>query len=203
MKTCLLFSALLTGPQGESIQTHTQILETQSTVSLLPDTKANGDATQTSTPAREELRDLCRHLLEKTAGRNHSSPHEFTERLVGLHRSIAGCERMSHAERKRLRSRVEGRLKQLLVLLKRDVRRLPGKKSAKPVRVIKPSLNGPAEIRNAIDLINLIQSTIAPASWDVNGGKGSIQFYSPLNVLVIRNTSEVHGSAGSALRQFR
>ena len=203
MKTCLLFTALLTGPHCEAIQNNSPNLKTQSTVVTLPDTQTNGDATETSAPTRAEIRDLYRDLLKKTARREHPNPYEFTESLVALHRAIGGCERMSHAERTRLHTSVEGRLKQLLVLLKRDIRRLPKETGAKAVRDVKTSLNGPAEIRNAMQLINLIQATIEPDSWDVNGGKGSIQFYSPLNVLVIRNTSEVHGSVGGGLQKLR
>jgi len=36
-----------------------------------------------------------------------------------------------------------------------------------------------------INLVTLIQQTIAPETWDVNGGNGTIMLYPPLNVLVI------------------
>ena len=39
-------------------------------------------------------------------------------------------------------------------------------------------------------LIDVIQGTIAPGSWDVNGGNGSIKFFPGLNVMIIRNTAE-------------
>lgn len=39
-------------------------------------------------------------------------------------------------------------------------------------------------------LIDVIQTTIAPGSWDVNGGNGSIKFFPGLNVMIIRNTAE-------------
>lgn len=53
------------------------------------------------------------------------------------------------------------------------------------------------------DLIRLIQRTIKPDFWDVNGGPGSIYFYRPLNALVIRATSEVHHDLGGALDGLR
>jgi hypothetical protein len=53
------------------------------------------------------------------------------------------------------------------------------------------------------DLIRLIQRTIKPEFWDVNGGPGSIYFYRPLNALVIRATSEVHHELGGALDGLR
>ncbi len=55
----------------------------------------------------------------------------------------------------------------------------------------------------AQELIDLITNTVAPESWDVNGGNGRIMFYSPLNVLVIRATGEVHEQVGGTLGQLK
>ena len=60
--------------------------------------------------------------------------------------------------------------------------------------------NGGGIIRaNADDLIRLIQSTISPSFWDVNGGVGSIHFYAPLNALVIRATEDIHYRIGGSI----
>ncbi len=59
------------------------------------------------------------------------------------------------------------------------------------------------EARNAASLIDLIQSTIAPASWDVRGGQGSIMYFSPGGNLVVRQTGETHQAVGAALQQMR
>ena len=42
-------------------------------------------------------------------------------------------------------------------------------------------------------LVALIQRTIAPEFWDINGGPGVIVYYPPLRLLVVRATSQVHG----------
>mgnify|MGYP004253988137 CR=1 FL=1 len=42
-------------------------------------------------------------------------------------------------------------------------------------------------------LVALIQRTITPQFWDVNGGQGVIVYYAPLRLLVVRATSQVHG----------
>ncbi len=42
-------------------------------------------------------------------------------------------------------------------------------------------------------LVALIQRTITPQFWDVNGGPGVIVYYAPLRLLVVRATSQVHG----------
>ncbi|MCA9070691.1 MAG: hypothetical protein KDA84_17295, partial [Planctomycetaceae bacterium] len=55
----------------------------------------------------------------------------------------------------------------------------------------------------AIKLIDLIQNTIAPESWQIVGGKGSIYYFDLLKVLVVRQTGEVHHQLGGVLEQLR
>jgi hypothetical protein len=52
-------------------------------------------------------------------------------------------------------------------------------------------------------LVELIERTIAPEFWDVHGGPGTIIYYRPLHVLVVRATSEVHGHVGGLLGAAR
>jgi hypothetical protein len=52
-------------------------------------------------------------------------------------------------------------------------------------------------------LVNLIQRTIEPASWDVNGGPGAIVYFAPSRALVVRNRSEVHEQLQDVVRQLR
>lgn len=56
---------------------------------------------------------------------------------------------------------------------------------------------------NGQDLVELIQTVVRPESWDVNGGEGSIFFYSPLKDLVIRQTGEVHGEISETVEALR
>jgi hypothetical protein len=58
-------------------------------------------------------------------------------------------------------------------------------------------------VSNAQSLIELIERTIEPDFWDVNGGPGAIVYYPPLQCLVIRATSEVHGKIGGVLGGVR
>ncbi len=53
------------------------------------------------------------------------------------------------------------------------------------------------------ELIELIQRTISPGSWDVAGGQGSMAYYRPLMALVVRATSEVHEDVGGLLQALR
>jgi hypothetical protein len=52
------------------------------------------------------------------------------------------------------------------------------------------------------DLIDMIHKTIAPESWDINGGKGSIYYWQTRHALVIRASSEVHEQIGGLMEQL-
>ncbi len=52
-------------------------------------------------------------------------------------------------------------------------------------------------------LVDLIQKTIAPSTWDVHGGLGVIYYWRPGRALVVRQTGEVHEQMGDALDQLR
>lgn len=52
-------------------------------------------------------------------------------------------------------------------------------------------------------LIDLIQRTIEPNFWDVQGGPGTIFYYQPLHALVVRATAEVHREIGGAIGGLR
>lgn len=51
-------------------------------------------------------------------------------------------------------------------------------------------------------LVELIQRTIAPMSWDVNGGPGSIYYWYPGRALVVRQMDAGHDDIGNLLRQL-
>ena len=52
-------------------------------------------------------------------------------------------------------------------------------------------------------LVALIERTINPAFWDTVGGPGAIVYYQPLQCLVVRATSEIHGNLGGLLGGLR
>ena len=53
------------------------------------------------------------------------------------------------------------------------------------------------------ELIDLIQNTISPASWDVNGGQATLFYYQPVFALVVRAPAEVHANLGDMLDGLR
>lgn len=58
-------------------------------------------------------------------------------------------------------------------------------------------------VANANQLIELIQNTIAPKSWDVRGGPGTIRYFAPAQVLVVRQTGGIHDQVQGAIGQMR
>lgn len=52
-------------------------------------------------------------------------------------------------------------------------------------------------------LVDLIQRTISPSSWDVNGGLSSVQYFRPRHALVVRAPQSVHDDLGPVLHQLR
>jgi len=52
------------------------------------------------------------------------------------------------------------------------------------------------------DLVDLIQKTISPGSWDVNGGPGSIYYWRPGRAIVVSAGDDVHDQVGDLLDQM-
>lgn len=52
-------------------------------------------------------------------------------------------------------------------------------------------------------LVELIQRTISPNSWDVNGGASTIQYWRPGMALVVRAPGDVHDELSPLLLQLR
>jgi hypothetical protein len=65
-------------------------------------------------------------------------------------------------------------------------------------------LGGPGQFSDDYgpELVELIQQTIAPQTWDVNGGLGSAYYWRPGRALVIRQTGNVHDQLGGLLEQL-
>lgn len=59
-----------------------------------------------------------------------------------------------------------------------------------------PGISQFEALQNVLSIVNLIQTTVDPPSWQANGGPGTISFHAPSMSLVIRNSAEVHGMMG-------
>lgn len=143
-------------------------------------------------------------------------PFEAAPELLSLYWEVNHPKALSAGERMRKRralraklERVRDRLKYIRVRAKRDLARerrrarLLGKSSPREGKPASAA-GGNGTIANANRLIQLIQSTIAPHTWDVNGGNGRITFLgNPFYVLVVRASGEVHHQIGGILPVLR
>lgn len=169
-------------------------------------------------PDRFELREEYARIMRITAARNHPDPLQLAPELCGLYLDIGECPDMAGSERAAKRRSVKSRLERFrdklaltIVRKERELQRQarrgreqPRRRSdSQPVPREQAQAAAGNEIQNARALIELIETTIAPESWQSAGGLGSISYYRPLKVLVIRNTAEVHGQLGGALQQLR
>lgn len=125
--------------------------------------------------------------------------------LVELYRRVSKAGDLKLRKKRKMQNRLAIRMARFHTILVRDFKR--GERKRK--RALKFSKRSPREIEvpqagagsilaNALELIDLIQNAIEPESWKANGGLGTIDFYRPLNALVIRNTLPVHKQIGGA-----
>jgi hypothetical protein len=59
-----------------------------------------------------------------------------------------------------------------------------------------------ANADNGQQLVELIQNTICPKCWDVNGGACSIYYWQQQRAIVVRATGDVHGEISDTLEQL-
>jgi hypothetical protein len=71
------------------------------------------------------------------------------------------------------------------------------------VQPVAPQAAGARMIDYGPELVELIQRTISPEVWDINGGNSSIVYFAPLRVLVVNAPGTVHGQVGGVLGQLR
>jgi hypothetical protein len=191
-----------------------------------PATDSVPAARQKSTPA--QLRVAVHDALRSEATSRGASREAAIRKLLALDGDLEKETRLSDDQRRELRALVRTRLARsgqaLKVQLNKDSK--PGSGSAQgtvadvlkslqrddAVLAQRPQppgqsaaiLNPPGQFgTNGQELIDLIQNTIAPASWEINGGPGVIRYFSNNQSLVIRQTDEVHGLIEDVIRQVR
>ncbi len=148
-------------------------------------------------------------LCRRTAERQRMPAAKAVPELVALYEVLDEAEGFSLARRDRMRAVLRGRVEWYAHRLRKQVaeeardarrERLRANTDGKPRP---PASNeGPAAI-GAASLIDLIQRTVNPPIWDVNGGPASVGYFAPFHALVVRAPGEVHHQLGGTLGQLR
>jgi hypothetical protein len=131
----------------------------------------------------EATGELCR-LFDETLHRADLAESEQRRLLVAL------AVRLAHSKTD---------LDRRLAWLARQAKSPVAANQARPAS----AAGGGAVADHGKELVELIQKTIAPDTWDVNGGNGVIVYYAPLKVLVVSQTDDVHGFVGGLMGALR
>lgn len=158
-----------------------------------------------------QLRRKLRTTLSQPLSTAHADIPQQVLELVELYRQTAESP-LTASERGRWRARLRSRLAGLSKAIARNetkadravrgpvARGSNASSKYAESRSLPRGAAGGASQSNAQELIELIQTTIAPPTWEVNGGRGTISYWEPGLALVVRQTDDVHDQIGGALR---
>ncbi len=150
--TLTMLMALLAGPEFE-----------QRAETAAADSAASKPGETPYATMREARIAVTRVLREsnRVGGRD---PGETAPTVVAVYRQLALSEKLPVAERRRLQSQLRTRLSELEDVLRRREQRAATSHSG-------------GVAANAQSLIDLIQTTVAPDTWAINGGNGTISYF--------------------------
>jgi hypothetical protein len=122
---------------------------------------------------------------------------EAARDLLDLYRRVDRDTQMAGASRKELRLKLRSRLAGLAEKMTARSVAIPADHAKALAQQLGGAAPGPRATSSPApdarqDLIDLIQKTIAPHTWDVNGGPGVIRFWRPGLALIVYQTGEVH-----------
>ncbi len=187
-------------------------------------------AAQVAAPAAirsgRELSEAAHAAMRHWAKATDQEAEAAARELLGIYREILQDTRMAASQRESLRVTVRARLDQLSTQISKRIAK--DKAAAKTNTAVQsvgvnnslqpsPVLAqmgvpagggaGGAAGQNANadagqQLVNLIQTTISPKSWDVNGGNASIYYWQPQHAIVVRATGDIHGQISDTLEQL-
>lgn len=158
----------------------------------------------------DELRAAYADSIRRSARKENPDSFGVAPELIDLYQRLDSDRTLAHTERSKMQRGLKFRLESLRDRVLRDAlaqQRQQQRNNMRSRRAGRRSTSGQSagggEIARAVELIELIQNTIAPDTWDVNGGNGSIRYFSLLKVLVVRQTGEVHHQIGNGLSKLK
>jgi hypothetical protein len=169
-----------------------------------------------------DLADAAHAALRKWAKATDQEADAAAKDLLVIYCELQQDTQLARSTRGTLRTTVRARLDQLSTQIsKRIAKEKPTKADAKVKSVAATSDEQPlaqvgmpaagaagraagqtASGDYGQSLVDLIQSTISPKSWDVNGGNATIYYWQQQHAIVVRATSELHGQISDALDQL-
>ncbi len=150
-----------------------------------------------------EIRDDIRATLRAEATANSSDRRcEAIVRLTEIYRELASDPRQRDSE---TLQKHKIRLRSRLLSVQREIDRSSSSRQRVGGRgqSANPRGGGAVMPDHGPLLVALIERTISPDFWDVHGGPGTVFYYRPLRVLVVRATDDVHGQVGGVLTGLR
>jgi hypothetical protein len=179
-----------------------------------------------------ELADAAHAAMRKWAKASDKEADAAARDLLGIYCELQQDTKLARSTRETLRTTVRARLDQLSTQIskriasdkaatkpdaaKRDatVKSVAATGNPRPMAQVGAAVGGgsagyggqggtqgaAADYGQA--LVDLIQNTISPKSWDVNGGNGTISYWQQQHAIVVRATGEVHEQISDALQQL-
>jgi hypothetical protein len=158
---------------------------------------------QQQTPA--EFLETIRDALRRWAQAEDNQAEAASRELLALYEQLGTNDRLPSTLREQYRGKIRGRLEKLAEQIGRTVsppvqapprQRPPVAGTMNAVDAVigqigamrRPATTAPYATESGEALIDMIQRTIAPESWDVNGGRGSIFYWAPGQALIVRQS---------------
>ena len=150
------------------------------------------------------LQHQVRHLMQQ-AREGKLPPEVLIPRMLKAYRRVGQAASVSPARRKELQGVLAHALVRQAEKMTYRVRaqRATGPRGGASRTAVPGTAGGPAEREQAQALIELIQRTICPDSWAVNGGNGTIFYFAPAKALVVRQRGQLHRRLEGLLKQLR
>ena len=141
---------------------------------------------------------VTKELRREAIAKSTQKQEAAVRSLAALHRDLVADPRfVTSGTLKQSAMKIRARLRRVEKELSRSLRaQSPGELTGSQGGRAQQANNGQA-------LVELIQTTISPASWDVNGGQSTIVYFAPRQVLVVRAPGEVHSRTRRLLRDLR